>query len=107
MDDTALVGGTLHYSSPEVLSGRPAEEADDVWSLCVVLYEMVTGRRPFGGAGVEEVTDHILRQRIPDGGLRSGTGTEMPSAAAEFAGSLLAAARPARPATAREFAQAL
>ena len=38
----------------EVLSGLPAEEADDVWSLCVVLHEMVTGEYPFGG-GVDEV----------------------------------------------------
>ena len=106
MDDTAPAGGTLHYASPELLSGRPAEEADDVWSLCVVLYEMVTGRRPFGGAGVEEVTDRILRRRIRES-PRSGAGAERPSAAAEFAASLLAAARPARPATAREFAKAL
>jgi len=106
MDDTALVGGTLHYSSPEVLSGRPAEEADDVWSLCIVLYEMVTGRRPFDGANAEEVTERILGQRIPDG-PRSAAGAETPSAAAEFAASLLAAARPARPATAREFDDAL
>ena len=33
----AILGGTLPYLSPEVLAGRPAEEADDVWSLCVVL----------------------------------------------------------------------
>ena len=106
IDDTPLAGGTLHYSSPEVLSGRPADEADDVWSLCVVLYEMATGRRPFGGASVEEVTDHILRRRIREG-PRPGTGVETASAAAEFAASLLAAARPARPATARAFAEAL
>ena len=49
VDDAALVGGTLPYLSPEVLTGRPAEAADDVWSLCVVLYEMVTGRQPFAG----------------------------------------------------------
>ena len=104
--ETALAGGTLHYASPEVLSGRPAEEADDVWSLCVVLYEMVTGRRPFGGAGIEEVTDRILRRRIREA-PRPGAGAETPSAAAEFAASRLAAAGPARPATARAFAEAL
>ena len=106
MDDTTLAGGTLHYSSPEVLSGRPAEEADDVWSLCVVLYEMVTGQRPFDGAGGEEVRDRILRRRVCEPPL-SEAGGETPSVAAEFAALLLAAARPARPATAREFAEAL
>ena len=36
-NDGATLGGTLRYLSPEVLSGPPAEEGDDVWSLCVVL----------------------------------------------------------------------
>ena len=46
-DDLALAGGTPQYASPEVLAGHPAGQADDVWSLCVVLYEMVAGRHPF------------------------------------------------------------
>ena len=43
----SLTGGTLRYASPEVLSGRQAGEANDVWSLCVVLYEMVGGEHPY------------------------------------------------------------
>ena len=50
--------------SPEVLSGRLADEADDVWSLCVVLYEMVSGRHPFAAAGINEMVDRIRRQRL-------------------------------------------
>ena len=49
----------MRYLSPEVLSGRPADEADDVWSLCVMLHEIVSGEHPFAGNGVDEVTDRI------------------------------------------------
>ena len=106
MDDAAMVGGTLHYASPEVLSGRPADEADDVWSLCVVLYEMVSGRHPFAAAGVDEVTDRIFRQRM-DVQVPPGAVAELRSAAAGLAASILTAERPSRPATARAFAEAL
>ena len=34
--DATTAGGTLRYVSPEMLSGRPADEAADIWSLCVV-----------------------------------------------------------------------
>ena len=106
MDDAAMVGGTPHYASPEVLSGRPAGEADDVWSLCVVLYEMVSGRHPFAGAGIDEVTDRILRQSI-DVGVSPGAAADPPSAAARSAASMLTSGRSSRPATARELAEAL
>ena len=67
VDDAAMVGGTLPYLSPEVLTGRTAEEADDVWSLSVVLYEMVSGRHPFSGGALEEVQRRIRRQRLAAG----------------------------------------
>ena len=53
--------------SPEALVGRPAEEADDVLSLCVVLNEMVSGRHPFAdGGSAADVRDRIGRQRLSE-----------------------------------------
>ena len=66
----AARGGTLRYLSPEALAGGPAEEADDVWSLCVVLYEMASGEHPFAGRDVDEVADGIRRQRLGPPGRR-------------------------------------
>ena len=105
-DDATLAGGTPQYSSPEVLCGRPAGQADDVWSLCVVLYEMVAGRHPFAGARIDEVADRIVRQRIGDSALPQA-GSEPLPAALEFAASVLTARRSSRPATARALADAL
>ena len=105
-NNAAVAGGTLRYLSPEVLSGRPAEAADDVWSLCVVLYEMVSGEHPFAGGKVEDVEDRIRRQRLGRR-ARSASDTRMQSTVVAFAATVLATARSARPATARAFADAL
>ena len=105
-NNAAVAGGTLRYLSPEVLSGRPAQAADDVWSLCVVLYEMVSGDHPFADGEVEDVTERIRRQRLGRR-VRSASDTAMQSAVVAFAATVLAAARSARPATARAFADAL
>ena len=105
-DDSATAGGTLRYLSPEVLSGRLADEADDVWSLCVVLYEMVSGRHPFAAADIDEMVDRIRRQRLGlviEPAVASKTG----STVIEFAASILTAPRSVRPANARAFAAAL
>ena len=105
--DTDVRGGTLRYMSPEVLAGRPAEEADDVWSLCVVLHEMVSGRHPFAdGGSASDVQDRIGWQRLAaDDSLPVGSG--LPSAVLALTASLLTARRPARPATAQAFIGAL
>ncbi len=47
-DDNPTLYLTPQYSSPEVLRGRPAAVSDDVYSLGVLLYELLTGKRPFG-----------------------------------------------------------
>ena len=78
----------------------------DVWSLCVVLYEMVSGEHPFAGGKVEDVADRIRRQRLGRR-ARSASDTQMQSAVVAFAATVLATARSARPATARAFADAL
>ena len=102
-DDASLAGGTLQYLSPEVLSGHPAREADDVWSLCVVLYEMVSGGHPFAANGIGEVADRIARRRL----VRPVEAAEHSEAVVAFAGSILTAPRSRRPASALAFAAAL
>jgi hypothetical protein len=50
LEDVTLTGdlvGTLRFVAPEVLAGEPAGPAADVWALGAVLYEAVTGNRPF------------------------------------------------------------
>ena len=105
-NDDAIAGGTLRYMSPEILSGRPAEEADDVWSLCVVLYEMVSGMHPFAGGSIDEVTERIRRQNIGGRNLPA-EGSGPTASVIEFAASVLSAPRSDRPATARGFADLL
>ncbi len=47
---TGMVAGTPHYLAPEVIEGANASAAADVYALGVALYEMLTGRSPFGTA---------------------------------------------------------
>jgi tetratricopeptide (TPR) repeat protein len=60
----ALVG-TPQYLAPELLHGRPADVASDLWALGVVLYEMLANRRPFGGDSAFSVGAAILHENAP------------------------------------------
>jgi serine/threonine-protein kinase len=57
---TGEVLGTPHYMSPEQILGDPVDGRSDLFSLGVVFYLLVTGRRPFKGDTVSSVCYHII-----------------------------------------------
>jgi Tol biopolymer transport system component len=59
------VMGTVVYMSPEQARGQETDARADVWSLGVVLYEMITGRQPFAGETSSHVIVSILEREPP------------------------------------------
>jgi len=57
--------GTVPYSAPEQLLGRPVDERTDVFSLGALLHELLAGRPPFRGAALAALTDAILHEPPP------------------------------------------
>ena len=60
-----IILGTAAYMSPEQARGKPADKRSDIWAFGAVVYEMLTGTRPFAGDGVSEVLASVLA-REPD-----------------------------------------
>ena len=70
---TGVVLGTAAYMSPEQVRGESVDCRSDIWSLGVVLYEMVTGQLPFQGEKQQSVTHQILHHVAePVTALRTG-----------------------------------
>lgn len=60
-----LVVGTIGYMAPEQLRGEQVSHLADIWALGIVLYEMLTGRRPFRGEYEEAMMYAIANEKIP------------------------------------------
>jgi Tol biopolymer transport system component len=58
--------GTVGYMSPEQVQGRPVDHRTDVFSLGVVLHEMLSGQRPFRRETAAETMTAILKDEPPD-----------------------------------------
>ena len=70
MTGAAMLVGTPAYMSPEQVQGKPASTSVDVWAFGVLLYEMLTGERPFTGQTVHDTLAAVLTgvpdmQRVP------------------------------------------
>jgi tRNA A-37 threonylcarbamoyl transferase component Bud32 len=77
MSDRATAAGTIlgtaAYMAPEQARGRVVDRRADVWALGVMLYEMLTGHRPFGGATISDTLAAILKDAPDWGGLPPDT----------------------------------
>jgi serine/threonine protein kinase/Flp pilus assembly protein TadD len=63
--ESGLIMGTTAYMSPEQARGETVDARTDVWSLAVVIYEMIQGRVPFTGETHRQVVNEILQKEPP------------------------------------------
>ena len=65
-NDGDSIQGTIYYCAPEVITGAPVAIANDIYSMGVVFFELLTGQVPFDGQSVEEVAMKQMKRRFPE-----------------------------------------
>lgn len=118
-DENTIVG-TPNYISPEQCGGQAVDARSDIYSLGIILYEMLTGQTPFAGHGTSAVLlRHIQEPPLPPSRLRQDLSAELEhvvlralsknperrfASASQFAEQLIAAATRTSPAALADFA---
>ncbi len=87
-----VILGTAAYMSPEQAKGKPVDRRTDMWAFGCVLFEMLTGKRPFGGDDVSDTLAAILKS---DPDLRT-LPSELPASLSKLIRRCLAKDRRAR-----------
>jgi serine/threonine protein kinase len=101
---SGMLIGTVHYMSPEQVMGRPLDGRSDIFSVGVILYELLCGRRPFVGETPTEVLYKIVHDTTP--ALAEGVGGQA-SALQDVVARTLAKDPEQRPAAAGRLADEL
>jgi serine/threonine-protein kinase len=96
--------GTYHSMSPEQASGAEVDARSDLFSLGVLLYEMLTGRSPFRGANSLDTLRRVITHHPPP---VSALRPDLPRGLSDLIERLLAKDREARPQSAAEVARSL
>ena len=64
--DAGMIIGTPEYMSPEQAEGKEADQRSDIYSLGVIIYEMITGKAPFEGATASGILKKHRTEAPPD-----------------------------------------
>jgi serine/threonine-protein kinase len=81
MTEAGSIMGTAQYLSPEQAQGRPANSQSDIYSVGIILYELLTGRLPFEGeSAVAIAVQHLNDPPAPVSSLRPDVAPELEAA---------------------------
>jgi tRNA A-37 threonylcarbamoyl transferase component Bud32 len=65
LTQTGVVLGTPSYMSPELLQGAKPDHRADMWAVAVILYEVLSGRRPFEAKTIASLIHKIIHEPLP------------------------------------------